>query len=76
MPCTQTGSLEGDRALAAQEAIDKRERMLCGMCSMIEKEVGVPTMEAFLEAIGEQTDGLKKKDIVKWWRAHKKAEGR
>jgi hypothetical protein len=46
MPCTYTGSLEGDRALAAEEEADKLAdiittltQMLCSVCRAVE-EIG------------------------------------
>lgn len=62
MPCTLTGSLEGDRALDAQEArqqVTKLANLLCQTCLS-------------LESVGE----LSKlpTPVFRWWQAHKKLD--
>jgi len=61
MPCTQTGSLDGDRILGLEEDIEevqanalKLTQMLCAMCKRCE-EYGVPIP----------------KKVSPWWRKHK-----
>jgi hypothetical protein len=76
MPCTFTGSLEGDRELAAREALDVRERMLCAVCSLFELDNGADELDAFLTTAARAAEGLEKDDITKWWKAHKAAEAR
>ena len=36
MPCTQTGSIEGDLALACEENITELAQKLCIMCQLAE----------------------------------------
>jgi hypothetical protein len=36
MPCTQTGSLEGDHALALSDIVTEQAEMLCKMCQLAE----------------------------------------
>lgn len=74
MPCTYTGSLEGDRALAAQEALDRRERMLCALCTHLTEVLGEAGTEHVLKEAARKADGLKKGDIKRWWDAHRKAD--
>lgn len=74
MPCTYTGSIEGDRAHFAKEALDLRERMLCAICTQLEKEFGVAVTKEILEDVAEATDGLTKTQISSWWKDHKKED--
>lgn len=76
MPCTHTGTIEGDRIEGLQEALDMRERMLCALCEQINIEEGPDVLERLLENAGSRAPGLEKKTIKKWWKKHRKAEGR
>jgi len=76
MPCTYTGSLEGDRELAAREALDRRERMLCALITRLEVEHGEEHVKLLLRRAATDAEGLDRKDITKWWKVHKQAEGR
>jgi hypothetical protein len=62
MPCTYTGSLEGDARLAADEArtaLTNVTAMLCSVCQKAEK-AGRP-------------DLLSPK-VASWWKKHKKVD--
>lgn len=66
MPCTRTGSLEGDRILSLQEDREalqaealKLTQMLCAVCRRCEEQ-GVPVP----------------KIAAAWWRKHKKQDQR
>lgn len=74
MPCTYTGSLEGDRALAAREALDRRERMLCALCTHLTFWLGEEGATKVMKDAASEADGLKKGDIKRWWDAHRKAD--
>jgi hypothetical protein len=66
MPCTVTGSIEGDRALDAAEAREtatKTTQMLCSICEMVEKR-GCPSMSRMPA------------DVKAWWVEHKKMDAR
>lgn len=74
MPCTQTGSLEGDHALALEEnikLINKRNteltQMLCSVLKIIEKDA--------LDASDLQLTDLPK-DVQKWWKTHRKIDAK
>lgn len=60
MPCTLTGSIEGDRALSAQEAeaeVTKLARMLCSVMRMLERD-------------GDKLSN----EVLSWWKQHKKQD--
>lgn len=66
MPCTYTGSLEGDRALDAQEYAEELEAsrdemtaLACAAFQVLEKQ----------GLLGEMTFHQRK-----WWRSHKAAD--
>jgi hypothetical protein len=68
MPCTYTGSLEGDAALCAEEArkkaatsLTKTTAMLCATLKIVERY--------------DVYDSLPK-NVKKFWREHKKIDGR
>jgi hypothetical protein len=68
MPCTYTGSLEGDARLAASEALAKKTstltkvtQMLCATCTKAEK--------------AGRLDLLSPKTQV-WWKKHKKQDAK
>ena len=68
MPCTYTGSLEGDRALAAQKNADHLAKQITNLTQLLCKTL----------TIVEAHDGLEylPKDVNKWWSAHKKIDAR
>lgn len=94
MPCTYTGSIEGDIFREEQERaqnrvdayartirrvtseLDMRERMLCAICTEAERKYGKDSLRVFLEAAAMNAEGLDQKQIIKWWKSHKLAEGR
>lgn len=76
MPCTFTGTLDGDRLLAAKEALDARERMLCAVCKTLEKNLGSRLAWDLLIEAAVDADGLGSADILDWWRDHKEADER
>jgi hypothetical protein len=64
MPCTQTGSLEGDRALAydnANRALTETVQMLCHTLGIVEKYYP----DIISELLPETQD---------WWEAHKEQD--
>lgn len=70
MPCTYTGSIEGDRALAASETVTRLAQLLCGACRLLEENgismAGVKT---------EPTDFTPHTTtLYQWWRGHKKID--
>jgi len=40
MPCTYTGSIQGDDALGAEESLDYMTDLLCQLCHVVEDEGG------------------------------------
>jgi hypothetical protein len=69
MPCTQTGSIEGDRRLAAEETVQeineentRLTQMLCQACRIIEDEFGEEYSDKMPEVLKE------------WWEQHKKID--
>jgi len=74
MPCTYTGSLEGDRILGLTEALDVRERMLCALITRLEKEHGEEHVGMLLHRAATDAEGLERKDIKRWWKRHKAAD--
>lgn len=62
MPCTYTGSIEGDRAMAAAEKAEKLTEvtaMLCEACKLLDRK--------------QYTHELSQKTI-NWWYEHKKLD--
>lgn len=74
MPCTFTGSLDGDLILSLREALDERERMLCGICTVLERDAGLAGLNQFFRVVEEDTDGMEENELSLWWQAHKRAE--
>jgi hypothetical protein len=60
MPCTFTGTLEGDAALRAREELDRQTDRLCRMCRRI-------------EALGHDLTTIDP-DVAEWWAKHKKED--
>lgn len=64
MPCTYTGSIQGDI----------RERMLCALCWEMERRFGeIDTKHILIEAAIE-ADGLDPTEIANWWQKHKEVD--
>lgn len=63
MPCTMTGSFEGDRAMERDEAIYRATRATHAACSAFK----------LLESMGIPLTSLRAAD-QKWWRLHKLAD--
>ena len=68
MPCTITGSFEGDRALFAEEDLEKAQKknlkltqFLCETCQI-------------LENMGYK--GFVNPKLEKWWKKHKNQDGK
>lgn len=59
MPCTYTGSLDGDRILGLEEALDEMTELACAAFTVLEKQ----------GLLGEMTFTQRK-----WWRKHKAAD--
>lgn len=72
MPCTYTGSLEGDREMAMRESLDARERMLCALCRRLETELGAAEAGRIMAAAERMADGSA--PIVDWWVRHREAD--
>lgn len=70
MPCTYTGTIEGDRRLAAEESRDILERMLCAICTQMEENIGVPFTNTILTLAQERME-QGDPDLAKWWKDHK-----
>ena len=75
MPCTLTGSFEGDRALIAGTNVTYLTQLLCGACTLLETN-GIDMSTVTVE-------GLPNADLVKgapsldqWWESHKKVDRR
>lgn len=56
MPCTFTGSLAGDEALLAREALDRVTDLLCRTCRLIEKKGELDQLDP---------------EVAAWWAKHK-----
>jgi hypothetical protein len=59
MPCTYTGTIEGDRALSASLALSEVTSMLCDTCKQVEKHGQLMWLSI---------------ETRKWWREHKKLD--
>jgi hypothetical protein len=59
MPCTYTGSLDGDRIMGLEEALDEMTELACSAFAVLEKQ----------GLLGEMTFSQRK-----WWRVHKAAD--
>ena len=68
MPCTYTGTPEGDRELAHQENAEYLAKKITKLTQLLCKTL----------TIVEAHDGLEylPKDVNKWWSAHKKIDAR
>ena len=75
MPCTLTGSFEGDRALVSETNVTYLTQLLCGACTLLEANN--------IDMGGVVVEGLGNDDLVqgapsldKWWKDHKKMDRR
>ena len=68
MPCTMTGSFEGDQAMAAKREADRVTAYLCAVLRYLE------TM--YPDVVDEMMDLSKAGDgqIDQWWHRHKKED--
>lgn len=80
MPCTYTGSLEGDRAHFAEESsktarkeLDRITGYLCAVCNYLEFTYGGSEAESFLTEAAENKH-MKSYLIADWWQEHKLAD--
>lgn len=70
MPCTYTGSLEGDARLILGEELDKYTAMLCAVCTQMELNIGpLFTGEILERASQRMPEGSE--NINEWWKNHK-----
>lgn len=63
MPCTMTGSIEGDRSLSVREAQDEASnttKLLCKACKLLDKS--------------KDTTIKMPKDLRAWWNNHQKID--
>lgn len=67
MPCTITGSFEGDRALFAQEDRDKAQKEAIKVTRLLCK------LMKDLESNGINMEHISK-DVMKWWKKHKEID--
>lgn len=72
MPCTYTGSFEGDEALRAREALEKREKYLCAVVRHLEKSGA--NVDLLLRRAAEGTEDLRGSEIQDWWDNHRRAD--
>ena len=72
MPCTYTGTFEGDRALTTTEALNERERYLCAIVRQLQRDV--VSVSTFLRNAAENAEGVDRDEILDWWRTHRSAE--
>jgi hypothetical protein len=61
MPCTFTGSLQGDHLLLTKEALDKMTDKLCRTCQKAEDG-------GWLDQLDD--------DVKKWWKKHKREDAK
>ena len=73
MPCTYTGSLDGDKLLSCQQELDRVTRYLCGTLDELSNHDYIP-MEMLLYDIESTTDGIERGELVKWWESHRKTD--
>ena len=73
MPCTFTGTLDGDRIMSLENALDRRERYLCAICRYIEAQESLNLFQILRDA-ARTSDGVSASEIERWWKAHRDAE--
>lgn len=65
MPCTITGSLEGDRLMHAEERLREHQlstQLLCSLLGYYERAYDAPCVEGFLGNVP---------GLPEWWAKHK-----
>lgn len=72
MPCTYTGSIEGDRALAASEALTEVTDNLCRVLTLVDAHNHLVSNDEEAEFRVIELP----KDIEKFWREHKKIDAK
>lgn len=72
MPCYYTGSAEGDRALALEEAEKENTAIITELTQMLCSTL--TEMEGHLEP--EQVEAILSKRTQTWWRKHKKIDAK
>lgn len=77
MPCTQTGSLEGDRILSLTGDNDKLkkeyaklEAILCGVFS----KLSTSGLKFILDNLDYSEMGVSREEIEQWWEDHQKRD--
>ena len=70
MPCTYTGSFEGDQLFSANEELDRLTLYLCAVCAHLEKS----DLSHLILAAGSCADGVSPNEIHDWWAEHKQAD--
>jgi hypothetical protein len=71
MPCTFTGSIEGDRAMFASERATELVDMLCRMMTIFEEK---KLQELYASKYNEKL--VIPKDIMEFWTEHKKVDAK
>ena len=79
MPCTYTGSIQGDEIYSLKKLVidlkgdlDELTLMLCALCSFLETtELRVQDL---MFAAASRADGLETEEIWDWWQNHKKED--
>lgn len=72
MPCTFTGSIEGDQALAASGLATALTQLLCQTCKILE-EYGIVDM-GVIESEEDPNNLVHKINLGDWWENHKKLD--
>lgn len=71
MPCTFTGSFEGDKVMSLREDLDELTQLLCSIGKTIEKYSDAPDHEpAFMDI------KLFSPKVRKWLKEHKKLDSK
>ena len=75
MPCTLTGSLEGDAAVFSKEKITELTQLLCGACRLLEEnEIDMSKVKAVVYSYGACQERTTK--LTTWWKSHKKLDAK
>ena len=74
MPCTYTGSIEGDRSLSLRNELDKRERYLCAVMTQLAKENTEGWVKSFLLRAEDSAEGVESDEMSIWWKLHRRAD--